>query len=124
MSKAKKKHVIETHGQVDTLTTQPTMLEQVWGYNDLSRYGTKDPQVYGAELDGMTRSDLENHARQKGEVIVESTARLKEKLLTRFRSYVALLDKPLPQKIDHSATKASVLEKARADALKTLSEGR
>ena len=125
MSRTKKKAIIETHGQVETEPqTQPTMLEQSWGYNDMSRYGTKDESVYASEIDSMTRSDLENHARKCGVVVVEDSQRLKAKLINEFRTYVSLLLRPVPAKIEHGDTSAKVVAKALADALKTLAEGR
>jgi hypothetical protein len=89
MKKLKK---LETHGKVED--TKPTTLEQIWGYNELSRYGTLDVAEYKNKLQDMTRADLENHARRLGVLVVESSARLREKLITEFKSYASLLRKP------------------------------
>lgn len=88
----KRKPIIETHGKVEG---KPTTLEQVWGFNDLAKYGTRDETTYRSQIDEYNRTDLEQHARRVGVVIVESTARLKEKLVTEFKSYHSLLNKPM-----------------------------
>ena len=45
MPKARKKPVIETHGKVED-KFEPTLLEQVWGRADISRYGTLVEEDY------------------------------------------------------------------------------
>ena len=110
------KKMIETTGKTET--TQPTMLEQVWGYNELSKYGTVDEEKYQEEIQDMHRADLETHARKVGVIITENTNRLREKLLTEFRSYVALLHKPSEE------PKKNISAKQQSIALKILSEGK
>lgn len=115
---SKKKVMIETHGKVENF--QATTLEQVWaGNNELSRYGTIDAAVYEDRLTNMTRSDIEHEARMKGGIIVESTARIKDRLMTDFRAYVSLLRKPVSQAVTMRADTAT-----QNAALKVLSEGR
>jgi hypothetical protein len=116
MANKSKKKVLETHGKVDDEKFQPTLLEQVWGQPDISRYGTLDEAEYIQKLEGMTRADIEAHARQQGVVVVEHTPRLKEKLIAEFRSFASLLRKPVdtpksPNKLSDAA-------------MKVLSEGR
>jgi hypothetical protein len=84
------KTMIETHGKVEG---EPTTLEQVWGFNAYARYGTLSEAEYEQSLREMNRSDLENHARKVGVVIVESSVRLKDKLTSEFHRYVASLEK-------------------------------
>jgi hypothetical protein len=109
-----KKPIMEAHGKVEN--TQPTMLEQVWGYNELARYGTMDEDVYRNQVDEMNRSDLETHARKLGVVVVESTTRLREKLFTAFRTYVSLVRKPADLPKSKTITDSA--------ALRVLAEGR
>lgn len=116
MANKSKKKVIETHGRVEGDKFQPTMLEQVWGAPDISRYGTISEAEYVEKLNGMTRADIEAHARQMGVIIVEHTPRLREKLLAEFRSFVSLLNKPADA--PKSPTKLSDA------AMKVLAEGR
>jgi hypothetical protein len=83
--------LIETHGKIEG---QPTTLEQIWGFNENARYGTLEEEEYTKQVHEMSRSELEAHARRVGVVIVESSARLQDKLIREFRSYVSLLRKP------------------------------
>ena len=107
---------IEAHGKLEDDKFQPTMMEQVWGHGDTSRYGTLDPEEYLSKINGMTRADLEAHARLMGVVIVEHTARLRDKLLADFHNYVALVRKPLESPKPQG--------KVNAAALSVLAEGR
>ena len=104
----------QTHAKVDT--TELTSLDQIWGFNELSRYGTLDENEYKDRLILMTRADLENHARSTGVLVVESSDRLRDLLLKQFRSYVLSLKKPASQ--NPKETKLS------KDAEKVLREGR
>ena len=113
--KRKEKTVTEAHGKEET--TQPTLLEQVWGFNELSKYGTVDKATYERQIDEMNRTDLESHARKVGVVVVESTARLKGELVKAFDSYVFYLRKPAPKA---PSAKGEVSDEVR----RILSEGR
>lgn len=108
---------IETTGKIEDEKFEPTLLEQVWGADSLSRYGTLELSEYTKRLDEMTRSDMEAHARQMGVVIVEHSPRLREKLISAFASYVSLVHKPASQQ-HPTSTKLSDAAK------KILSEGR
>lgn len=109
------KPMIETHGKVED-KFQPQLLEQVWGSDNLSRYGTVDVGTYTRKVHGMTRSDLEAHARQMGVVIVEHSPRLCDKLISEFKSYIAMTQKPIT-----AATKSQEVSDA---VKKILMEGR
>lgn len=113
--KREKKPVVEAHGKEDS--TQPTLLEQVWGFNDLSKYGTLDEAAYQRQLDEMNRTDLESHARKVGVIVVESTARLKGELVRAFANYVYYLRKPAPTA---PTSKTEVTDEVR----RILAEGR
>ena len=104
---------LETHGKMET--KEPTMLEQVWGQNDMARYGTLDEQSYTSQVKEMGRTDLEAHARRLGVVVLQSSARLQEKLISEFKRYKITLHKP-----------ASIRRPIKIDAasLKVLAEGR
>jgi hypothetical protein len=109
------KKLKETHGKVETPTSQPTMLEQVWGYNSAGRYGTNDPKIYADKLSDMNRTDLEREARAYGEVVVEDSRRLIEALKKRFAAFQASLNKPV-----NPIKPAQLTDEAR----KILAEGR
>lgn len=76
-------------------TTELTTLDQIWGFNENSRYGTMDEEEYFLKLKDMTRVDLENHARAVGSMVVESSERMRDELMKQFRSYVLHLRKPV-----------------------------
>ena len=107
---------IETNGKVKESPLAFTLLEQVWGRKDASRYNTLDIQAYTERLGDMTRSDLEAHARQMGVGIVENTLHLRDRLLDEFNRYVALSRKP--------TSPLQPTTKISKEAMKVLSEGR
>jgi len=78
-------------------TQELTSLDQIWGFNEISRYGTIDETEYKNRLVNMTRSDLENHARSVGAMVLESSERLRDSLLKQFRAYILSLKKPSSQ---------------------------
>lgn len=90
--------MIETHGKVEEEGKEYTMLEQVWGFNEMSKYGTKDEAEYLQQLDDMNRLELESHARRVGVVCIDSSVRLKEKLVNEFNKYYTYLQKPVVNK--------------------------
>lgn len=113
MSKKTQKPILETHGKDETV---PTTLEQIWGFNEMARYGTLDENEYRRQVQEMNRPDLESHARRVGVIIVESSARLQESLVKEFRSYVSLLRKP----VNSIKSNPDISEEVR----KILAEGR
>jgi hypothetical protein len=113
--KKNKLPVIETHAKVED-KFEPTLLEQVWGKTDQSRYGTFSEAEYVERVSNMTRADLEAHARQMGVVVVENSLRLRDKLVADFRSYVSLMQKPITAPAHNT--------KISDAALKVLQEGR
>lgn len=87
-----KKKIIETHGKEESF--EPTTLDEIMGYNPLSRYNTLEGSVYEEKLKEMNRTELEDEARRVGSFIVEDTVRLRENLYTEFNSYVTSLRRP------------------------------
>lgn len=92
------KPMIETHGKVEEEGKEYTMLEQVWGFNEMSKYGTKDEVEYRQQLDDMNRIELESHARRLGVIAVEDSLRLKDRLVSEFHKYYTYLQKPVVNK--------------------------
>jgi hypothetical protein len=105
MPKTKKLETLkQTHGKVNNF--EVTTLDQIWGSSDNTPFGTTDIAEFEAKLKDMTRSDLENFARQHGSIIVESSERIRNELMKVFRNYVSLLQKP-PTRPQTSNTKVS-----------------
>jgi hypothetical protein len=112
--KKKLENLKQVHAKVES--RELTSLDQVWGFNELSRYGTIDEEEYSVRVRDMTRSDLENHARSVGCMVLENSERLREALLKQFRAYVLSLQKP------SSGTPTTL--KIPAQVQKILNEGR
>lgn len=105
---------VECHGKIED--GEITMLEQVWGFNEFAKYGTKDEEEYRRQVMEMNRTDLEKHARKVGVIIVESSARLQESLFKAFRQYSGSLSRPKQPK----QSKTSLSKEVR----KILAEGK
>ncbi len=87
------KKQIQINGKVDD--GKPTMLDQLFNnHDDNAKYGTTSEDVYETQLNEMTRSDLEIHARKLRIGLVPETDRLRRNLLNEFRGYVAGLNRP------------------------------
>lgn len=90
------KGLSQTHGKAEDI--QPTTLDQIWGDDGTSKYGTLDEPTYLEKLNGMTKSDIYLHASKMGIVPVDDRSRLEKTLLTDFRKYVAKFK--MPSQID------------------------
>lgn len=110
----------ETHGKEEG--GQLTTLEQIWGYNELGRYNTKDSTVYATLLDDMNRPELERHARLVGVIILEDSVRLKESLKRAFANYFLLLNKP--QRTNTGAVSSTSNPEVSPEVRRILAEGR
>lgn len=91
------KHKYETDGRESY--TEPTTLDQLLGYNDLSKYGTLDEEEYKAKITEMHKTDLQAHASDLGFVPLDDVERLQANLLREFRNYVFYLRKPPTKKV-------------------------
>jgi hypothetical protein len=87
-----KKKIIEITGKEETF--EPTTLDEIMGFNQMSRYNTLSLEDYQKKLDEMNRADLEQEARYVGAIIVESTERLRANLVKEFNSYINSLRRP------------------------------
>lgn len=109
-----KKKLTEINGREETY--QPQTLAQIWGETGREKYGTLDLEEYRQQLESMTRSDMEEHARVVGIGIVDGKVRLRDNLIKEFKNHVAMARKPVEVK--------KVPSKPSAAALKVMSEGR
>jgi hypothetical protein len=88
----KVKDLSQTHGKVDDFT--PTTLDQIWGDDGTSKYGTLNEGEYLNKLNAMTKSDIYLHASKLGIVPVDDRSRLKKTLLNDFKKHVAKFKMP------------------------------
>jgi len=77
---------IEIDGKI--ASNKPTALEQIWGSDGLSTYGTMDIDVYTAKLNDMLIVDLQNHARDVGLRPDVEPHVLRQRLLSEFSRHV------------------------------------
>ena len=116
-TKAKKKSVkdlSQAHGKEEKF--EPTTLDQIWGDDGSSTYGTLNETVYENELDDMNMSDLQTHASTVGIIPVDNRQTLRERLLREFRKHAASYRRPF-----HDAGSAKL---DNPEVIKILSEGR
>lgn len=86
-SKQTLNEMVEIDGRVDK--KRPTSLDQIWGADGLSKYGTMDVDEYEKQLDDMMMVDLQNHARDVGLRPDVEPRVLRGRLLNEFKKHVA-----------------------------------
>jgi hypothetical protein len=73
----------QTHGKIE----KPLTLNQVWGDDGKSKYGTLDAEKYSDYLNDLNKSDLQAHAVKIGLVPIDDrnslVTRLKNRISTR-----------------------------------------
>tara|TARA_R100000963_G_C4630441_1_gene95680 strand:- start:113 stop:484 length:372 start_codon:yes stop_codon:yes gene_type:complete len=108
------KNLSQAHGKEEKF--EPTTLEQIWGDDGTSAYGTLNENAYTKEVDDMNMSDLQAHASTVGIIPIDNRNTLRERLLREFRKHVSSYKKPV-----YSAESPVSLD---PEAIKILSEGR
>ena len=114
---AKKKKIEElsqSHGMEEKFI--PSTLDQVWGDEGLTKYGTLNEDAYSDKINEMNKTDLWSHASKIGLVPIDNTSLLKRTLMSEFRKHVNGYKRPVE-------TKASDPKISR-EVLKILAEGR
>lgn len=85
----------QTHGRVeDKEEFVPTTLDQIWGDEGLSRYGTLEEEEYVAQLDDMSLTDMHAHAAGVGIIPIDSRDMLEKRLVREFNKHVNVYRKP------------------------------
>ena len=108
------KNLSQTHGKEEKF--EPTTLDQIWGDDGTSTYGTLNESAYTVQLDDMNMSDLQAHASTVGIIPVDNRQTLRERLLREFRKHVSAYKKPIQEAEPTTAVDPEVM--------KILSEGR
>ena len=108
------KNLSQTHGKEDKF--EPTTLEQIWGADGSSAYGTLNENAYTKQVDDMNLSDLQTHASTVGIIPIDNRQTLRERLLREFRKHVSSYKKPV-----HEAESVTRID---PEVMKILSEGR
>jgi hypothetical protein len=108
------KNLSQTHGKEENF--EPTTLDQIWGDDGSSTYGTLNENAYTKQVDDMNMSDLQAHASTVGIIPIDNRQTLRERLLREFRKHVSSYKKPV-----HEVQSASRID---PEVIKILSEGR
>jgi|TARA_R110002020_G_scaffold67202_1_gene176723 hypothetical protein len=108
------KNLSQTHAKEEEF--EATTLEQIWGDDGTSAYGTLNENAYTKQVDDMNMSDLQAHASTVGIIPIDNRNTLRERLLREFRKHVSSYKKP----VQESRSAAHVDPKV----IKILSEGR
>jgi hypothetical protein len=105
----------QAHGKEETL--QPTTLDQIWGDDGVSKYGTFSKAEYQEHIDNLNKTDLQQHAVKLGIVPVRERHRLTKNLMTAFDQHCSMYTKPSEANVNNPAD-------IDEETLKILSEGR
>lgn len=110
----KLKDLKQIDGKVETV--RPTTLDQIWGEDGTSKYGTTDPQEYKNYIDSLNRADLQTHAVQIGVLPNDNLEMLRARLQREFMRHSLAFQAP-PSKLEKP-------KKISKEVQKILSEGR
>jgi hypothetical protein len=113
--KRKLDDVKQTHAKVEK-KFQQTTLNQIWGDDGTSEYGTLDYEKYKEKVFDMNMSDLQAHASRVGIVPIDNRNMLSDRLLREFNRHVSAYLKPAEASEKHQ----KIPEKIR----QILAEGR
>ena len=108
------KNLSQTHGKEEKF--EPVTLDQIWGDDGTSAYGTLNENTYTVQLDDMNMSDLQAHASTVGIIPIDNRQTLRERLLREFRKHVSSYKKPVHE--------AESVTRVDPEVMKILSEGR
>ena len=108
------KNLSQAHGKEEKF--EPTTLEQIWGDDGSTTYGTLNENQYANQLDDMNMSDLQTHASTVGIIPIDNRSTLRERLLRDFRKHVSSYKKPTHQ--------TESPRDVNPETIKILSEGR
>jgi hypothetical protein len=103
-AKASKKKIDEmnqTHGKVEkTDEFQPTSLDQIWGSDGSSKYGTLSIDDYESQLKEMSKAELHIHATKIGLIPVDDRGMLTKRLVREFTKHVSQFQTPIEDSVE------------------------
>ena len=112
---SKIKSLSQAHGKEEKKFV-PTTLEQIWGEDGVSKYGTLDETEYTAKLDDMHFSDMRTHAANVGLIPIDDQQLLRKRLLSEFRKHRSEFttpDQPIDQNLDLDEKARQILEEGK-----------
>ena len=91
----------QTHGKVEkTDEFQPTSLDQIWGSDGSSKYGTLSIDDYESQLKDMSKAELHIHATKIGLIPVDDRTMLTKRLVREFTKHVAQFQTPIEDSVE------------------------
>lgn len=93
-AKPKVKEMIQTHAMEEAESFEKTTLDQVWGDEGYSKYGTLDEEKYTSTIRGLNKTDLHAHAVKTGILPVDNRQLLTSRLTREFKKYILGFRKP------------------------------
>tara|TARA_Y100001938_G_scaffold104917_1_gene143205 strand:- start:1361 stop:1765 length:405 start_codon:yes stop_codon:yes gene_type:complete len=85
-SKNKLQNLEQSHGK-DESKPVPMTLNQIWGDDGLSEYGTLDLESYTQRIKTYTWSDLREEAAKRDIVPIGDRTQIEAKLINKFKNY-------------------------------------
>ena len=67
---------------------KPTTLDQIWGDDGVSKYGTLNEAEYIKKIDDMHFTDLRTHAAEIGLIPVDDRELLRKRVISEFQRHV------------------------------------
>ena len=92
--KTSPKKIMQTHAMEEKQEFEKTTLDQIWGDEGNSKYGTLDESTYTTQIKAMNKSDLHSHAIKLGILPVENRELLTNRILREFKKHVLSFRKP------------------------------
>jgi hypothetical protein len=98
--KKKMKELSQAHGKVEKFT--PTTLDQIWGDDGSSRYGTVIEEEYVNSIRDMAMTDLQTHASKIGFIPIDNRENLEKRLIKEFRRHVSEYRAPTETAVENN----------------------
>ena len=95
--KTKLNQINQTHGKVEEGSSSPRTLDQIFGDNGSTKYGTLILEEYLVYLNDLNKSDLQSHANKMGLVPIDNREILISRLKKEFIKHVAGYNTPKVQ---------------------------
>jgi len=107
--------------QIDGQNDAPLTVGQLLGETGLDKYNTLDEKEYENKLNGLNKTDLQEHAIKIGLIPIDNRLILTQRLMREFKKHVASYSRPRNEKVKPSKYPDN---KIPEDVLKILSAGR
>jgi len=113
--KTKLNQIHQTHGKIEDTNNSVRTLDQIFGDDGTSRYGTLILEEYIDYLNDLNKSDLQSHASKIGLVPIDNRETLISRLKKEFVKHVAVYNvKPVQdKKIKNAKTAKDILSEGR-----------